>query len=148
MRDEKVIAGDVQSRRPFVDLKLVSNGRQSTIRCQVDTACDDELIFNNYDYATSLGISFNVAPHSLRLDRFLADGTNAKFVLARTTIDWFGDKVVSVLAPDPSVGNPHVVDSERLPRRVLLGVDLLVGCQLEIKFTNEGGTVTIRRNIP
>lgn len=139
------IIGELDRRwRPVLDVELIVLGVSRRVRCTVDTGCDDPLVFRSFDEGIALGLQFATSPRAPRRFRFLADGTERRFVEARATIRWFAqDRSVTVLAPDPEEDTaPEAAVSSNVPG-VLIGIPLLIGCQVHIDLLGNPGRVII-----
>ncbi len=139
-----LIEGELIGGRPTVELELLSMGTRHIVPCVIDTGCDETLVFSDYAEATGLTLRFNIAPHTPRAVRLLSNGTRGYFVEGTATINWFGQRVVAVMAPDPIAPSEGLEDDERrgMPR-ALIGQSLLVGCRMIIEFPPRSGRVLI-----
>lgn len=133
--------------RPMVELELLVQGSRHWVRTHIDTACDDELLFEDINHAQSLGLQFTPNRQATRLTRYLADGSPRDFLTTRATLVFFGyHRPVTITTPEPL---PPQVAGAPLPSRhasprVLLGIPLLVGCTVALNLTNSPGNVYIR----
>lgn len=139
-----LIEGELVGGRPLVELELLSMGARHIVPCVIDTGCDEALVFSDYEDAAAMGLRFNIAPRISRAVLLLSNGTRASFVEGLGTTNWFGQRSVAVLAPDPLSPREKLEDDERraMPR-ALIGQPLLAGCRMTIEFPPLSGRVII-----
>lgn len=138
------IIGDLdERRRPRLQVELLVNTATHLLIAIVDTGCEDALVISDYDEAVGYGLRFALARGAPRHDRFFADGRFGVFVESRATINWFGDQIIRILAPDPQQPlGPLPPLAPGIPR-ILLGLPLLDRCTLKVRFEPGSGTVVI-----
>ena len=141
----QLIAGELDHQwAPTLDVEFLVNTIRHVRRCHLDTGSLDASVITDYGHATSLGLQFQTGPRAPRHERIIADGSSVSFVGARTTINWFTPRSVTVLAPDPtSPVARSTATSPVPPPRILLGVPLLLGTTLAIDFLTNPGAVRI-----
>lgn len=137
------IEGELVQEQASIDIVLRLAGGRRTIRASIDTGCGDPLVFSSYTHATSLGLTFRTSLHAKRIDRQLVDGTMCAFVEGWATIEWFGERTIPILAPDPRAPLIDPIAASYLPE-ALIGQDLLLNCSLTIEFRPNGRVLIAR----
>jgi hypothetical protein len=137
-RSSTHIEGEFVDGHAVVELPILVAGKWQVLRCLVDTGCKDELVFSNFEDASGFGISFIVGPRGTRTHRDLANGTEARFVTKWTTVSWFGERAVQVLAPDPFGPSSRRTGARPVMPRAVIGTDLLERCRMTIDFVPAG----------
>ena len=141
------IVGELDQWSPTVRVEFRINARAHALLCHVDTGSLDSIVFTDYDEATRLGLRFNLSYYGSRIERYLANGSPAYFVAARTTLIWFSSETVTVLAPDPRSPLPPSpvaqTSDDTPPPRILVGIPLLLGTTMSLDFLANPGSVRI-----
>jgi predicted aspartyl protease len=133
-----VIRGGVDHlNRPFI--KLNAAGFADPLTAFIDTGFNGSMILDEYQ-AARMGLEIT-KQHSI--SAVLASQRHETFLLCRGRISWFGEE------PFVSAFVISETEEERLARRrrkqeeeIVLGVELLLGCKLEIDFTARTVIVT------
>jgi predicted aspartyl protease len=132
-----LIKGDVDVlNRPFV--KLDMRGFSEPLTAFIDTGFNGAMILDEYQ-AERIGL--RIAQHHF-VETMLASQRHQAFLLCKGFVTWMGEEVfVSALVIMET-------EAERLVRRrpkrvedIVLGVELLLNCRLEIDFTTRSVTI-------
>ena len=143
------IVGELDtSYAPLLEITFLVNSTRRLLPCHIDTGSQDTVVFTDINIALGIGLSFDLSPQAVRLERLLANNLPAYFLETSAVIEWFAPTPVTVLAPDPRTPPPPLPapptpTAHTSSARVLIGIPLLLGSTITIDFPPLHGRVHV-----
>ena len=133
-----VIHGGIDHlNRPFVKLSVI--GFDDPLTAFIDTGFNGSMILDEYQ-AERMGLEIT-EQHSV--SAVLASQRRETFLLCRGRVTWFGQEpFISAFVISETEEERSVRRRRKREEEIVIGVELLLGCRLEIDFATRSVTIT------